>query len=75
VFLIEEWPDRFDGWRLRVAAAGSLGSRDVSERHCYNEIRVACEGTEFRRVTVTRWERFGDTYRATAALGPFIPGG
>jgi 3',5'-cyclic AMP phosphodiesterase CpdA len=73
-FAAEQWfeSDNPD-WQLRIASAGSLGSAEVREHHSFNEIELLREGSE-HRIIVRRVSRIGDTWRETAAMGPFQPG-
>lgn len=76
----EQFPERETrpDWVLRIAAAPSLGSSQVSEQHGYNEIAVAREPGEKGRspytVTVRRVVRKGPTWDVGKTMGPFAPG-
>jgi hypothetical protein len=76
----EQWLEREapSGWVLRIAAAPSLGSREISEKNGYNEIVIAREpgGTEPSPYTlvVRRVVRKGATWEAGRQMGPFKPG-
>jgi hypothetical protein len=59
-----------------VAAAPSLGSREVQEHHGFNEVEVIRErrGREARyAVIVRRFSREGRSWVEKAAMGPFTP--
>ncbi|MCB9756580.1 MAG: metallophosphoesterase [Myxococcales bacterium] len=72
-FAEERWPDR-SAHTLRIAAAPSLGSWAVSEKHGYNEILVYREGERYE-VEVRRVLREGDTWRTIEPGMSFEPGG
>ncbi len=72
-FAEERWPDR-SAHTLRIAAAPSLGSWAVSEKHGYNEILVYREGERYE-VEVRRVLRDGDSWQPTGARMSFEPGG
>jgi len=50
----ESWPGRHDDHALHIAAAPSLGSREVQEHHGFNEIALYWEGPGWE-VVVTRY--------------------
>src|SRR3954468_5561169 len=52
---------------------GSLGSAQVTERHSFNEVELLREGIK-HRIMVRRYVRIGDSWRASAMMGPFEPG-
>ncbi len=60
-FAEEKWPDRSEH-TLRIAAAPSLGSWAVAEKHGFNEILVFREGEKYE-VCVKRVLREGDSWR------------
>ncbi|MCB9566165.1 MAG: hypothetical protein H6710_02935 [Myxococcales bacterium] len=68
----ERWPGHAAGdHTLRIAAAPSLGSREVAEQHGYNEVLILREGDR-HEVEVRTYTRSGDTWsRGPASLGPF----
>lgn len=67
----ETWPGHRRGRRtLRIAAAPSLGSREVSEQHGFNEIIVSFEGTS-QRVEVRGWVRDGDSFKPRSGIAEF----
>jgi 3',5'-cyclic AMP phosphodiesterase CpdA len=73
----EQWPERHEERSLRIAAAPSLGSREVQEHHGYNEIEIAREqrGTSAEyRITVRRIGREGASWAVRSHMGPFAPG-
>jgi hypothetical protein len=76
----EQWPERESsrGWVLRIAAAPSLGSREINEQNGYNEVTIAREPGETRNAPYTivaqRVVRKGATWERTKAMGPFAPG-
>jgi len=72
-FAEERWPDRHKDWTLRIAAAGSLGSKEKDEQHSFNEIVVIREG-DACAVTVHRLVRNNDQFRRDKSMGPFSPG-
>ncbi len=72
----EAWPERHDDRTLRIAAAASLGSREVQEHNGYNEIVIEREGMGREldhRITITRVVREGGTWAPKATMGPFSP--
>ncbi|MCA9691807.1 MAG: metallophosphoesterase, partial [Myxococcales bacterium] len=71
-FAEERWPDR-DNHCLRIAAAPSLGSAAVDEKHGFNEILILREGDAYE-VQVRRILREGDTWRVDRTM-TFSPGG
>jgi 3',5'-cyclic AMP phosphodiesterase CpdA len=73
-FGLEAWPTNHGDWCLRIAAAPSLASREVTERHGFNEIIVLREGSKSYEVTVRRYVRNGNSWHREAEMGPFIPG-
>jgi 3',5'-cyclic AMP phosphodiesterase CpdA len=73
-FGLETWPTNHGDWCLRIAAAPSLASREVTERHGFNEVIVRREGSEIYEVTVRRYVRKGNSWGREAEMGPFIPG-
>jgi hypothetical protein len=74
----EEWLGF--GRALRIAAAPSLGSREVEERQGFNEIEIlrdrSADGKRTHRVRVRRYVRKGSTWGEDkgAEMEPFIPG-
>lgn len=73
----EQWPERHEDWTLRIAAAPSLGSREVQEHNGYNEIEIVRDpsgGDVPYRITVCRVVRDGATWERRASMGPFAPG-
>lgn len=71
-FIEERWPSHSQAdHTLRIAAAPSLGSREVYEQHGYNEILVVREGDRYE-VTVRGYVREGDTWRPNGSLPPFV---
>lgn len=68
----ERWPGHAaSDHTLRIAAAPSLGSREVAEQHGYNEVLILREGDR-HEVEVRTYTRSGDTWsRGPASLGPF----
>jgi 3',5'-cyclic AMP phosphodiesterase CpdA len=73
----EEWLDAGRAGTLYIAAAPSLGSREVEEHQGYNEIEILREsradGKRTHRVRVRRFGRKGSTWgeEAGAEMGPF----
>ncbi len=43
-FAAETWPGSHDDWTLRIAAAPTLGSKELVEHHGFNEITIYREG-------------------------------
>ncbi|HZF51692.1 MAG TPA: metallophosphoesterase [Polyangiaceae bacterium] len=75
-FSREQWPGRHQDRALHVAAAPSLGSREVQEHHGFNEVEVVRErrGREARyAVIVRRFSREGRGWVEKAVMGPFTP--
>lgn len=86
----EQWPERHEDRSLRIAAAPSLGSREVQEHNGYNEIEIRREPlvagggasggasgagcAPGYRITVRRLVREGTTWVERASMGPFAPG-
>jgi len=67
----EIWPNHHRGRRpLRIAAAPSLGSREVGEQHGFNEIVVSFEGAR-QRVEVRGWVRDGDSFKPRSGIAEF----
>ena len=42
-FAREQWPGQHGDWRLRIASAATLGSRETAEHHGFNEVEVLRE--------------------------------
>ncbi len=63
---------------LRIAAAPSLGSREINEQNGYNEIAVAREPGDRDRspyaIVVRRIVRKGASWEPGKTMGPFAPG-
>lgn len=80
-FAEERWPGRHDGRALRIAAAPSLGSREIAENNGFNEIEIRRDrdgdGRQSHRIVVRRWVREGErSWRAVEdEMGPFEPAG
>jgi len=73
----EQWPERHEDWTIRIAAAPSLGSREIQEHNGYNEIEIVRDpsgGDLPYRVSVCRVVREGATWERRASMGPFAPG-
>jgi len=76
----EQCPERETpaGWVLRIAAAPSLGSREINEQNGYNEITIAREPGERDRsphaILVRRVVRKGASWDQGKTMGPFPPG-
>lgn len=79
-FAQEQWPEREAprDWVLRIAAAPSLGSREINEQNGYNEIAIAREPGEKERspytIVVRRVVRKGASWELGKTMGPFSPG-
>lgn len=73
----EQWPERHHERSMRVAAAPSLGSREIQEPNGFNEIEILRErregGTAYE-LTVRRMYREGTGWVEKAVMGPFTPG-
>lgn len=73
----EQWPGRHQDRSIYVAAAPSLGSREVQEHHGFNEIEVVRErrgGEAKYEVIVRRFSREGTgTWAEKGVMGPFAP--
>lgn len=70
-FFEERWPShRRPDHPLHIAAAPSLGSREVLEQNGYNEILVHREGDRYR-VSVQGYVRAGETWREGHRMRPF----
>lgn len=80
-FAEERWPGRHDGRALRIAAAPSLGSREIAENNGFNEIEIRRDrdgdGRQSHRIVVRRWVREGErSWRPLDnEMGPFEPAG
>jgi hypothetical protein len=72
-FACEQWPGQHGDWCLRIAAAASLGSREVAEHHGFNDIEIVREGDQYE-IVVRRFIREGATWTENAVMGPFVPG-
>jgi 3',5'-cyclic AMP phosphodiesterase CpdA len=76
-FSREQWPGRHRDRAIHVAAAPSLGSREVQEHNGFNEIEVLRErraGEARYTVIVRRFSREGPgTWVEKGAMGPFAP--
>jgi hypothetical protein len=77
-FLAEErWPGRHDGRTLRIAAAPSLGSREIAENNGFNEIEIRRsrdgEGKQSHDIVIRRFIREGErSWRPNGhEMGPF----
>lgn len=71
----ERWPGRHQERTLHIAAAPSLGSREIQEHNGFNAIEVIRErrgGETHYEVYVRRIAREG-TWAEKAVLGPFSP--
>jgi 3',5'-cyclic AMP phosphodiesterase CpdA len=71
----ERWPGRHGERTLHIAAAPSLGSREVQEHHGFNSIEVLRERGERETqyaVEVRRYGREG-TWVEKGVMGPFSP--
>jgi len=76
-FGVEQWPGRHGGRVLRMAAAPSLGSREVNEHNGFNEIAVRRglrDGKTVQEIVVRRFVRQGSKWACTEVMGPFEPG-
>lgn len=74
----EQWPERHENWTIRIAAAPSLGSREVQEHNGFNEIEITRNGVGRQvsyEITVHRVVREGATWTRRVSMGPFVPGG
>lgn len=81
--LEERWAGQYDNWILRIAAAASLGSRQIAEKNGFNEIHIQrhllFEGSEkdppTAKIRVQQFARSGPySWSVKAQLGPFLPG-
>ncbi len=81
--LEERWAGQYDNWILRIAAAASLGSRQIAEKNGFNEIHIQrhllFEGSQkdppTAKLIVYQRERNGAySWPVKATLGPFLPG-
>jgi hypothetical protein len=78
----EQCPERGTSWVLRIAAAPSLGSREINEQNGYNEIVIARERglapQDKERspyaIVVRRVVRKGASWEPAKTMGPFAPG-
>jgi 3',5'-cyclic AMP phosphodiesterase CpdA len=73
----EQWPERHENWTIRIAAAPSLGSREIQEQNGFNEIAIDRDWTAPgapHRILVRRVVREGTTWARRHAMGPFAPG-
>lgn len=76
-FGVEQWPGRHGGRVLRMAAAPSLGSREVNEHNGFNEIvvrRGLRDGKTVHEIVVRRFVREGSKWACAEVMGPFEPG-
>lgn len=81
--LEERWAGQYDNWILRIAAAASLGSRQIAEKNGFNEIHIQrhllFEGSQkdppTAKIRVRQLARSGAySWPVKATLGPFLPG-
>jgi len=81
--LEERWAGQYDNWILRIAAAASLGSRQIAEKNGFNEIllqrHLLFKGSQkdppTAKLIVYQRERSGAySWPVKATLGPFLPG-
>lgn len=70
-FAQEQWPERETPWVLRIAAAPSLGSREINEQNGYNEITIVRSP---HAIVVRRVVRKGASWEPAKTMGPFAPG-
>jgi hypothetical protein len=73
----EQWPPRHEARTMRIAAAPSLGSREIQEPNGFNEIEILRERREgglAYAITVWRVHREGTGWVKKEAMGPFEPG-
>ncbi len=61
----ERWSSQTKGPGMLIASAATLGSRELQERHGFNEILVIREGPDYE-VRVVAWERKAQTFVAGA---------
>lgn len=81
--LEERWAGQYDNWILRIAAAASLGSRQIAEKNGFNEIHIqrhllfagSQKDPPTAKLIVYQRERSGPySWPIKATLGPFLPG-
>lgn len=81
--LEERWAGQYDNWILRIAAAASLGSRQIAEKNGFNEIHIqrhllfagSQKDPPTAKLIVYQRERNGAySWPVKATLGPFLPG-
>jgi len=76
-FAEERWPGRHGGRTLRIAAAPSLGSREIAENNGFNEIEIRrtrdAAGKQSHAIVIRRFVREGErSWRLhDHVMGPF----
>jgi hypothetical protein len=71
-FACEKWMGPGGEWRtLHIAAAPTLGSRETTEPHGYNEVEIVREGNRYE-LTVRRVVRQGENWPVQAEMPVFL---
>lgn len=72
-FAAESWPGSHRDWTIRIAAAPTLGSKELVEHHGFNEIAIYREGDNCE-IEVRSFGREGQSWTEKRRMGPFTPG-